>query len=112
MIMAILIIDLNYSSAEDCAFVWLNRTHDVRDVDVQFNRAMIILSGTFMPTFIPLLLEQCNKPHCEICHKVALFSREFSKISSALNLPIFHDHLLYVCQLKSWETTFYDKLPS
>lgn len=94
--MAILIIDMNYFTVEDCALVWLNRTHDVRDVDAQFNRAMIILSGTFMPKFIPLLLEQCNKAHCEICHKEALFSRDFSKISSALDLPIFQDHPLYV----------------
>lgn len=44
--MTILIIDIINSTAEYCALVWLNSTHDVRDVDVQFNGAKIMLSGT------------------------------------------------------------------
>lgn len=44
--MTILIIDIINPTAEYCALVSLNNTHDVRDVDVQFNGATIMLSST------------------------------------------------------------------
>ena len=82
-------LSLVYSSAEYCAPMWLNSAH-VRNVDVQLNRVMRTISGTLMPTPLPWLPVLCNIAPTEIRRKEALV-REFNKIVSAPELPIFQD---------------------
>ena len=82
-------LSLVYSSAEYCAPVWLNSTH-VRNVDVQLNRVMRTISGTLIPTPLPWLPVLCNIAPPEARRKEALL-REFNKIVSAPDLPIFQD---------------------
>ena len=93
-------LSLVYSTAEYCAPVWLNSA-DVREVDVQLNRAIMrTISGTLWETPLPWLPVLCNIAPPEIMRREALLN-EFSKITSSPNLPILQDLPGYVGRLKS-----------
>lgn len=92
-------LSLVYSAAEYCAPVWLNSAH-VREVDVQLNRAMRIISGTLLATPLPWLPVLCNIAPPEIRRKEALV-REVKKILSAPRLPITEDFPHNYGRLKS-----------